>query len=577
MADDKIILETELIDGATDKLDKLQGKVDDLSGEVDKSSESSSRASFSFTEFNQALEIGSKVIDAAKNAYQQIIAPVMETANSVRELMNITGDSAENTSRVIQLTDDYKLTIDDLTTAQRKLATQNKTLSVETIAELADGYKKLNTGAERQNYLTENLGRSGKNWAELLSKQSSEIKNQASSISNLLIYNQKLLDDARKLEIAQDNFDDTLLAYKTIIAKDIIPALADWINIDVDKAAAWENLLATGKKWYEFSPSEMEAAYQEAKAHREAAEAANFEAQAKDNDTASSEELLLAAQKLSEQHTTELGLITSIATESQNYSDKQETLAGKINDAKLALQLALKQGWWPTSDKVIGLKTDLQKLEDEYGTNADAHKKATDQIVYNNVLQKLSVDGITDAEFAQAQQIGVALGVFTQSQADEAIALNGVTTAAVDGKITMDELALAVQNGAGAVQDLWDKVKAGEDKAVTITINTVYHGDTLGLLTKSLRVDNNAYTGRTFTGQAEGGDYIVNKPTLFMAGEAGTERATFTPTGKKLVDDNGKSNLSDAKLDKLINLMGNLPDQIGRSTAISLQQMGIGQ
>jgi len=31
--------------------------------------------------------------------------------------------------------------------------------------------------------------------------------------------------------------------------------------------------------------------------------------------------------------------------------------------------------------------------------------------------------------------------------------------------------------------------------------------------------------------QAEGGDYMVNKPTLFMAGEAGPERATFTPIG----------------------------------------------
>ena len=32
--------------------------------------------------------------------------------------------------------------------------------------------------------------------------------------------------------------------------------------------------------------------------------------------------------------------------------------------------------------------------------------------------------------------------------------------------------------------------------------------------------------------QADGGDYIVRKPTLFLAGEAGTERATFTPLGR---------------------------------------------
>ena len=32
--------------------------------------------------------------------------------------------------------------------------------------------------------------------------------------------------------------------------------------------------------------------------------------------------------------------------------------------------------------------------------------------------------------------------------------------------------------------------------------------------------------------QASGGDYLVSKPTLFLAGEAGTERATFTPAGR---------------------------------------------
>ena len=33
-------------------------------------------------------------------------------------------------------------------------------------------------------------------------------------------------------------------------------------------------------------------------------------------------------------------------------------------------------------------------------------------------------------------------------------------------------------------------------------------------------------------GQASGGDYMVNRPTLFLAGEAGRERATFTPQGR---------------------------------------------
>jgi hypothetical protein len=40
-------------------------------------------------------------------------------------------------------------------------------------------------------------------------------------------------------------------------------------------------------------------------------------------------------------------------------------------------------------------------------------------------------------------------------------------------------------------------------------------------------------TAPSFGGaQATGGDYMVTRPTLFLAGEAGAERATFTPAGR---------------------------------------------
>jgi len=40
-------------------------------------------------------------------------------------------------------------------------------------------------------------------------------------------------------------------------------------------------------------------------------------------------------------------------------------------------------------------------------------------------------------------------------------------------------------------------------------------------------------TSANFGGaQADGGDYMVNKPTWFLAGEAGPERATFTPANR---------------------------------------------
>lgn len=56
-------------------------------------------------------------------------------------------------------------------------------------------------------------------------------------------------------------------------------------------------------------------------------------------------------------------------------------------------------------------------------------------------------------------------------------------------------------------------------------------GSGIGAAERSANYDIN---GNGIIGQATGGDWLVTKPTLFLAGEAGPERATFTPLKKGL-------------------------------------------
>jgi len=63
--------------------------------------------------------------------------------------------------------------------------------------------------------------------------------------------------------------------------------------------------------------------------------------------------------------------------------------------------------------------------------------------------------------------------------------------------------------------------------------------------------------------QAMGGDYMVTKPTLFLAGDAGPERATFTPQGKGR-QTSGNSAKSNDELRQALNDLGNRLDQQNR-------------
>lgn len=66
--------------------------------------------------------------------------------------------------------------------------------------------------------------------------------------------------------------------------------------------------------------------------------------------------------------------------------------------------------------------------------------------------------------------------------------------------------------------------------------------------------------------QAAGGDYLVTRPTLFLAGEAGPERATFTPQGK---GGGGRFDTSalERKMDALLSEFRSLPRNLAIQTA----------
>ncbi len=113
---------------------------------------------------NQVMQAAQQIEQAGKQVYDATIGTLETYADSVRTISQLTNQSAETSSKLLQVTKDYKLNVDDLTTASRKLATEGLSLNVETIAKLSDEYLQLNTGAERQMFLTQNLGRASQEW-----------------------------------------------------------------------------------------------------------------------------------------------------------------------------------------------------------------------------------------------------------------------------------------------------------------------------------------------------------------------------------------------------------------------------
>jgi hypothetical protein len=117
---------------------------------------------------------------------------------------------------------------------------------------------------------------------------------------------------------------------------------------------------------------------------------------------------------------------------------------------------------------------------------------------------------IKDAQSA-AQTAADATTAAAQTSADQQKVINSDLTGYVHAQNT--DTANALQNDfTSAAQTAADNIKSEFDFTIHIPI---------AFDTPSLPVSP----------QASGGDYLVTKPTLFLAGEAGPERATFTPQG----------------------------------------------
>ena len=137
-------------------------------------------------------------------------------ADEVRQLSSITNQSAEETSKMIQVLDDYEISAQQAGAAAKFLAKEGLSLNVETLAKLSDEYKSLNTGQERAEFLMKKFGRAGQDFALTMEQGSDAILKQGDAVNKGLILSDKQLTAARNLKIAQDNLNDSVQEWNVI-------------------------------------------------------------------------------------------------------------------------------------------------------------------------------------------------------------------------------------------------------------------------------------------------------------------------------------------------------------------------
>lgn len=173
-------------------------------------------------EIKKDLGIITAVVGAVGVAFNATAGSFVRYSNEVRTMTQLTGESANEMSRLIQIADDYKVTTETLTMAQRELSKDGMSLSIDTLGNLSDAYLRLGSGAEQTRFLLENFGRSGLQMAEMMEQGSDRIQAAAAGIAGGLVLDEADLESAREFERQLDALQDAWLGLRVAAGQEII-------------------------------------------------------------------------------------------------------------------------------------------------------------------------------------------------------------------------------------------------------------------------------------------------------------------------------------------------------------------
>ena len=203
-------------------------------------------ASLATKAFGGALA-GAFVFGAAKQAADEFSM----LGATVRSVKNATGGTADESSRLVAVLDDYDISATKATQGFQKLRDQAlntsgvfKNYGVEvvktkdgnldfsaTLENVADKYKQLGGGAEGASLLTEAFGkRVGTQLVPILEKGGAGLKAFFENVPKGQILDDAALDEALRYSLAVDNMNDSLMEVKVAAGTLAAPALTSLFN-----------------------------------------------------------------------------------------------------------------------------------------------------------------------------------------------------------------------------------------------------------------------------------------------------------------------------------------------------------
>lgn len=513
------------------------------------------------------------------------ISAYNEMADTVRRSANATGMSAEETSRLIQVSDDYGISAEQMTTILEGANKKGFLPSIENLAALSDQYLALEDPLARQKLLIDTLGKSGMQYAEVMKLGGDTLREKAAAVSDNMVMDEKALEQSRAFEMGVDDLEDSLQGLANGVVAKVLPALTGLVggladvaetgdlvinwdqkmkDLNVEHAGQIRNLYGTYEEYENelvrtllvtgrVNENQLEAAkntgtYDELLLGL--VESFGYYNEGQWNMNRSIEEvnrIMAITPGIADDYVGSLhnqatavydvdaamrDLKMSMGTELSDAQDTFVEKVGKLRDKAAELRDKIgeleKKRWLSDAQKteLADLKTQLGDVTGQIDTTTTAYERQGKQILFNILTQRAAADGITEAESKALGQIAVEFGLVDEK-----------TRVAMDAADAwLGSLKEGVPLTKQQIEDL-RRAMEGLPNHANFTVNVQVTGAGAGIITGGGAGGGTGYNGQynpnnPVIAAAEGVDTITTTPTVILTSEYGqAERVTVTPMG----------------------------------------------
>ena len=412
----------------------LEGDIKRLNGEFDKfashtktasatASQAGKSATMSWTDFRSMY---STVLDVVRVGQQVWAATGQEYVNYAEQVKNMSrslGASAEETSRLIQVADDVRVSYDTMKIAMKEAQKDGITPNIEGLAKLSDQYQALAPGVDRTKFLLDKFGKSGLEMGKLMEKGGAGIRAMSDSIDDNLIMTKEGIQASDEYQKSSDDLNDSFLALKISVGEKFVPVMNDSLkvmNANITAFLTFGDVLAGKVKLNDWAAGlinanniidDTGAALDDTTGSWEDNTGAIDE---NSSAVATQKEAVKAAEQALKDYQTQLESVSqaNLDMESMSRTIAQEQRQYAQEHAQLEAQKAeaTKNG---NAEGVAAAQKSIDELQ------ASWHE-ASQNMIYDMILVGLSAGGLLDSEQKALDEYAVKAGIKTQADIDEA-------------------------------------------------------------------------------------------------------------------------------------------------------------